>query len=174
VIDCRDQLNPLDGFIIEEGSIPEALSRAYQTVLETMPTSIPHIGLPLHQKVEKFLASLGSKVFGPYFRHGSIQKTQVYLVMSHDSRCLGVINISSANENLGNQACLTLKNDKPALKILKEGPSENAKQINELLAKVTEAVGGTFLPGPFLATPGHQEMTVHPLYVFQIAVTCSS
>jgi hypothetical protein len=60
VVDCRDQFNPLDGFIIEEGSIPEALSRDYQTVLETMPTSIPRIGLPLYQKVEKFLASLGS------------------------------------------------------------------------------------------------------------------
>jgi hypothetical protein len=100
VIDCWNQFNPLDGFITEEGSIPEALSRAYQTVLETMPTSTPRIGLPLYQKVEKFLASLGSKVLGPYFRHGNIQKTQVYLVMSHDSKCLGVISLLSANKRL--------------------------------------------------------------------------
>jgi hypothetical protein len=100
VIDCWNQFNPLDGFITEEGSIPEALSRAYQTVLEKMPTSIPRIGLPLYQKVGKFLASLGSKVFGPYFRHRSIQKTQVYLVMSHDSKRLGVISLLSANKHL--------------------------------------------------------------------------
>jgi hypothetical protein len=69
---------------------------------------------------------------------------------------------------------LTLKNNKPILKILRAGRSENVKQINELLAKANEAVGGTFLQGPFLATPGHQEMTVHPLYVPEIAVTSLS
>jgi hypothetical protein len=83
--------------------------------------------------------------------------------MSHDSKCLGVISLSSANKQLSNQACLTLKNDKHLLKALRAGRSDNAMQINELLAKATEAVGGTFLQGPFLATPGHPEMTVHPL-----------
>lgn len=139
-----------------------------------MTTLIPRIGLPLYQKVEKFLASLGSKVFRPYFPHGSIQKTQVYLVMSHNSKCLGVISLSSANKQPSNQACLTLKKNKPLLKALRVGRSDNAKQINELLAKATNAVGGTFLQGPFLATPGRQEMTVHPLYVPDIVITTPS
>jgi hypothetical protein len=94
--------------------------------------------------------------------------------MSHDSKCPRVISLSFANKHLGNQANLTLKNDKPLLKISRSALSENSKQINELLAKATEAVEGTFLQGPFLATPDHQQMTVHPLYAPEIVIASPS
>lgn len=89
VIDCRDQLNPLDGFVIEEGSVPQALSPFYQAMLEHMPGSITPTGLSAYQKMQRLLARFGSMILGPYFRKGSVEKTQVYLIMSHDSKtCL--------------------------------------------------------------------------------------
>jgi hypothetical protein len=87
VIDCRKQENPLDGFVIEEGSVPEALSHFYHAMLEKMPGSVAPTGLHAYQKVEKLLAGFGSKILGPYFEKGSTEKTQVYLIMSHDSEC---------------------------------------------------------------------------------------
>jgi len=66
---------------------------------------------------------------------------------------------------LGNRAVMTLVNDKPLFKSLGSKCSEDKNKINSLLAKTTVAVGGTFVEGPFFATPDQQEMTVHALYV---------
>lgn len=85
VIDCRDQLNPLDGFVIEEGTIPQSLSTFYEAMLEQLPGSIGPTGLSAYEKMKHLLARYGSKIFGPYFSKGSTEKTQVYLIMSHDS-----------------------------------------------------------------------------------------
>jgi hypothetical protein len=86
VIDCRDQLNPLDGFVLEEGTIPQALAPLYEAMLELMPGQIAPTGLSAFQKVQHLLARQTSKLLGPYFRKGSTEKTQVYLIMSHDSK----------------------------------------------------------------------------------------
>lgn len=64
---------------------------------------------------------------------------------------------------LGNQAILTLKNDKPLLKFLGVGRSEHVIQLNEILAKATVAVGGVYEPSPFYAALGQQEITVHAM-----------
>ncbi|KAL5350902.1 hypothetical protein ACLOAV_004475 [Pseudogymnoascus australis] len=147
VIDCRDQLNPLDGFVIEEGSVPQALSPFYQAMLEHMPGSITPTGLSAYQKMQRLLARFGSMILGPYFRKGSVEKTQVYLIMSHDS----------------NQAILNLNNDKPILTFLGVGRSQHVKQLNEILAQATAAVGGTFVGNPFFAALNQQEITVHAI-----------
>lgn len=86
VIDCRDQHNPLDGFVIEEGTVPQALAQFYEAMLELMPGQVAPTGLSAFQKVKHLLARQGSKLLGPYFPKGSIEKTQVYLIMSHDSK----------------------------------------------------------------------------------------
>jgi choline dehydrogenase-like flavoprotein len=70
--------------------------------------------------------------------------------------------LSVSHITLGNQAILTLKNDKPSLKFLGVGRSEHVKQLNNLLAQATTAVGGTFVGSPFYAM-GEQEITVHPI-----------
>jgi choline dehydrogenase-like flavoprotein len=147
VVDCRDQLNPLDGFVIEEGTVPQSLSNFYQAMLEQLPGAISPTGLSAYQKVESLLARFGSKILGPYFPKGSVEKTQVYLIMSHDS----------------NQAILTLRNDKPILKFLGVGRSEHVKQLNGILAQASAAVGGTFVQSPFYAALGQQEITVHAI-----------
>ncbi|PVH69060.1 FAD/NAD(P)-binding domain-containing protein [Cadophora sp. DSE1049] len=147
VIDCRNQLNPLDGFVIEEGSVPQALAPFYEAMLELMPGQIAPTGLNSFQKLKKLLARKGSKLLGPYFSKGSTEKTQVYLIMSHDS----------------NQAILTLKIDKPVLQFLGVGRSAHVTKLNEILAQATTTVGGTYEGSPFYAAFGQQEITVHAI-----------
>jgi choline dehydrogenase-like flavoprotein len=147
IIDCREgHKNPLDGFVIEEGAVPKALAPLLQTMLETMPGKLSP-PLSFNSRIQHALASLGSRVLGPYYSKGSIEKTQIYLVMSHDS----------------NQATLSLKKDQPVLEFTGVGRSEHVKYLNGLLRKATEAVGGTFINSPFYAVLGKQEITVHPI-----------
>jgi choline dehydrogenase-like flavoprotein len=147
VIDNREgHENPLDGFVIEEGAIPHALAPLFQTMLELMPGNQYPKGDGLFGKVKHALAQQGSRFLGPYFKKGSIERTQVYLIMSHDS----------------NQAIMTLKDDKPILEFLGVGNSSHVKYLNGLLQQATEAVGGTFVQSPFFACLG-QEITVHPI-----------
>ncbi|KAJ5153414.1 uncharacterized protein N7482_009892 [Penicillium canariense] len=147
VIDCRSQRDPLDGFVIEEGTIPQALAPLFETMLELLPGQIAPRGLGVFEKVKHLLARQGSQLLGPYFRKGSTEKTQVYLVMSHDS----------------NQATLTLQDDRPILKFLGVGRSEHVEYLDSVLAQATNAVGGTYVGSPFWAALGQQEITVHAI-----------
>ena len=86
VIDCRDgHDNPLDGFVIEEGAIPHALTPFFQAMLDLMPGK-QEPNETLAQKTQAAMARYGSRFLGPYFKNGAVEKTQVYLVMSHDSK----------------------------------------------------------------------------------------
>lgn len=90
VIDCRGQTdNPLDGFVIEEGAVPAALSHFLQIMLDLMPGSKNPKNDGVIEKTQAALARYGSRLFGPYFPRGAVEKTQIYLVMSHDSEWLG-------------------------------------------------------------------------------------
>lgn len=57
---------------------------------------------------------------------------------------------------------MTLKDDKPLLEFLGVGRSHHVEKMNDLLAKATKAIGGTFVPNPFEAFAGKQ-VTVHPI-----------
>jgi choline dehydrogenase-like flavoprotein len=147
VIDCRDgHDNPLDGFVIQEGAIPKALAPWFQMMLELMPGNQMPKGEGLLDKMKHVAAQFGSRFLGPYFKKGSIEKTQVYLVMSHDS----------------NQAILTLKNDKPVLEFQGVANSSGVDKIHDLLKEATLAVGGTYVRNPF-ESYFSQEITVHPV-----------
>ncbi|KAK0636276.1 hypothetical protein B0T17DRAFT_503744 [Bombardia bombarda] len=148
VIDCRNKTaNPLDGFVIEEGAVPHALAYFLQTMLDLMPGSTAPKNDTIIERSQAALARYGSRFLGPYFKSGAIERTQVYLVMSHDS----------------NQAILTLEDDKPKLEFLGVGRSDHVKKINAILAKATEAVGGTLVQNPFFALMGQQQVSVHPI-----------
>ena len=144
VIDCRDTdpTNFLDGYVIEEGTVPEPLAASLWLMLESLPGSIrpPYDGLL--RRLRRLAARRLSLFLGPYARGGSVQRTQTYLVMSHDS----------------NQATMTLEDDKPLLKFLGVGRSDHVNTINGILAKATAAVGGTFVQSPFYAAFGQKEV----------------
>lgn len=63
----------------------------------------------------------------------------------------------------GNQAMLTLKDDKPVLEFLGVGRSDHVKWLNNKLEEATRAVGGTLVQNPFFALLGKQQVTVHPV-----------
>jgi hypothetical protein len=87
VIDCREgNDNPLDGFVIEEGAIPHALSHFFQAMLDLMPGKKEPKNETLMEKTQAALARYGSRFLGPYFKNGAVERTQIYLVMSHDSK----------------------------------------------------------------------------------------
>jgi hypothetical protein len=142
IIDCREQENALDGFVIEEGAVPAALVTGLQALLETMPgKSLPKGSAHIFQQ---FKARKTSWILGPYADGGSVQKTQIYLIMSHDS----------------NQANLTLtEHGKPIMEFLGVGRSKHVAHLNRVLAEATNAVGGTFINNPFFAALGEQEVS---------------
>ncbi|KAI1853691.1 hypothetical protein JX266_001675 [Neoarthrinium moseri] len=148
IIDKREgHDNYLDGYVIEEGTIPKALAPFLQAMLELLPGRIEPKDDTLVDTFKANLARVGSFFLGPYYRRGAIERTQVYLVMSHDS----------------NQAILTLKDDKPVLEFLGVGRSEHVKRLNKILEQATRAVGGTFVQNPFYALMSQGQVTVHPI-----------
>ena len=145
VIDCRDQLNPLDGYVIEEGTVPESLVPILRSMLQAMPGKIyPEQYGPI-QQLRHMLSSLEARLLGNYTPSGSTERTQIYLIMSHDS----------------NQAILTLEDNKPALRFLGVGRSDHVAFLNNKLAEATSAVGGICINNPFFAAFGQQEVRIH-------------
>ncbi|RYP91482.1 hypothetical protein DL770_002421 [Monosporascus sp. CRB-9-2] len=148
IIDNRGgHKNPEDGYVIEEGSIPRALAPFMQAMLELLPGAIEPRNDTTVDKLKAGLARAGTLFLGPYFRKGAIEKTQVYLIMSHDS----------------NQAILTLKEDKPVLEFIGVGRSDHVKELHQKLKLATEVVGGTFVTNPWFALMGQHQITVHPI-----------
>ncbi|EAQ86461.1 hypothetical protein CHGG_07714 [Chaetomium globosum CBS 148.51] len=151
VIDCREDetkpdFNPLDGFVLEEGAIPHALAPLFQAMIDLMPGKKDPQNDTLIEKTQAALARYSSRFLGPYYKNGAVQKTQVYLIMSHDS----------------NQAVLSLKDDKPMLEFLGVARGHHVKKLNKLLERATEVVGGTLVQSPFYELLG-QQVTVHPI-----------
>ena len=140
--------NPRDGFVIQEGTVPHAMARFLQAMLDLLPAENEAAAqnMTLLDRGQAALASWGSWLMGPYFKDGPLEKTQVYLIMSHDS----------------NQAVLSLKDDKPVLEFMGVGRSDRVRKLNETLAKATEAVGGTLMGNPFSSLMS-QQITVHPI-----------
>lgn len=86
IIDNRQgHANPLDGYVIEEGTMPGVLAPFLQAMLELLPGSVEPADEGLVGRFKSKLARLGSAFLGPYYRKGAIERTQVYLIMSHDS-----------------------------------------------------------------------------------------
>jgi hypothetical protein len=149
IIDMRDEEvapNVLDGYVIEEGAAPAALAPLLETMFKLIPHQIPpKIQSPLGY-IREIASKVSAKVSGPYTPDGSINRTMIYLIMSHDD----------------NQATLTLEKDRPYLRFEGVGRSQHAEYLNNLLAKATQLIGGTFISNPFFAL-GQKEITVHPI-----------
>lgn len=143
IIDCRDQENPLDGFVLEEGAVARALVPGLLPLLETTPGAIRSVPRQRSKFQQNLSRKLG-KAFGPYQPDGSLQRTQVYLVMSHDS----------------NQANLVLdEKGRPIVKWLGVGRSKHVDYLNSFMARATQQIGGTFINNPFYAFLNQQEVS---------------
>ncbi|KAL7815959.1 FAD/NAD(P)-binding domain-containing protein [Trichoderma aethiopicum] len=138
--------NPLNGFIIQEGAMPQAFSQLLQCMLDFMPGSHAP-DMPLLQRAQQAMGVWKSRLLGPFSKAGTLANTQVFLIMSHD----------------GSQATLSLKNDKPVLEFIGVGKSDRVKRFNAILEKATDAVGGTLVYTPFYNLMNKQQITAHPL-----------
>ena len=128
--------NVRDGYIIQDGAIPEALVPVIQSLLETQT-----IAVPSHSSSTRgnLLARLKSWIFGPYARDGSVNRTLVYLTMSHDE----------------NEGQMLLEDDAVVLRWLGIGSHKRSANIDSVLLEMTENLGGKLVKAPCI--------TVHPL-----------
>lgn len=145
IIDNRNQPNVMDDHVIEEGAIPQALARLMQPMFYTMPGKI-FPAMSIGTQVSKLYSRLRSLV-NPYAVAGALERTQTYLIMSHDN----------------NQATLTLEGTQPVLRFAEVGRSDLVAKYNKFLGEITNDVGGTYVNSPFFAKLGKQEITVHPI-----------
>lgn len=147
IIDLRHQPQLQDGMVIEEGSIPGAVSAL-------LPASFAEaaklIGKDTDGGLKDFLQESAREVDslarGAY--HGAVRNTQTYLVMAHD-------------DGAGR---MYLENDR--LRIAWPGVGEQAafKRINEKLEQATVPLGGTYVRNPaWNALLKYDLITVHPL-----------
>ncbi|KAJ5823412.1 hypothetical protein N7447_005752 [Penicillium robsamsonii] len=140
--------NPLSGFVIQDGCIPEMFNPIIQIMLtlQTMKSQALCCLFNPREQTRKIIASLRSLLFGPYAHNGALQRTSTYLVMSHDS----------------NEATLTLKGDQLYLRGPAEGRSEHfggiRKVFKDLFSRTGAMMGFSYHYGRH-----QEEITVHLL-----------
>ena len=147
VIDQRNTPDVNDGIIIEEGSIPGAIS-------QLLPVAFAAAGAAIGQDTNRNLASelheiertFASLVKGGHA--GADRNTQTYLVMAHD----------------GSDGRLVLKDDAVRVDWPGVGKKPIFEHINQTLQASTIPLGGCYVKDP-ISTPCFNSalITVHPL-----------
>ncbi|KAL7928992.1 hypothetical protein V8C35DRAFT_316705 [Trichoderma chlorosporum] len=146
-IDHREGLeNPLSGFVIQEGAMPQAFCQLLQVALDLLPGSHSP-DKSLLERTQEAMGLWKSRLLGPFSKTSTLGNTQVYLIMSHD----------------GGQATLSLKDDRPVLEFQGVGTSDRVKKFHDILEKATDAVGGTLVYTPFHHFMNKHQITSHPL-----------
>lgn len=147
-IDLRDSENVDNGIIIEEGSLPGALSAIIPAILKSSKllgsstnTETGMLG-KMRQRFREWITSAR----GAYY--GATKNTQTFLVMGHDDGA-GVMN---------------LKNDKLRIHWPKVGEQDIFKQIDNKLLSISAPLKGHFVRNPIWTNwLGHDLVSVHPL-----------
>jgi hypothetical protein len=125
-----------DGFVIQDGTVPEALTPVIQALLESYTTSVAHTS---RNFIRGLVARLKSWVLGPYAKGGSVRRSMALLVMSHED----------------NRGTLTLNRDSAEIKWSGASPKGLGEKVQNVLLAITDSLGGVLLKAP--------NMTVHPL-----------
>ncbi len=147
VIDLRGTPELDKGMVIEEGSVPGAISRF-------MPETFATIGSGLGDDTDAGFADEASEhgrevesVFLGAYR-GAIRNTQTYLVMTHD----------------GAGGTLQLEDDRLRVSWPGAGDLPIYGDVRANLIRATEPLGGTYLRNPISTKVfGNDLITVHPL-----------
>lgn len=147
MIDDRDTEDLEQGLILEEGSLPGALSSILPGLLSAAAGTIgTDTDDGWKDEVGEHARVLDSLVRGAY--HGAVNNTQVYLIMSHDDSDGRMV----LNNNMLNVEWPGV-GDKPVF-----------KRDNEFMERVTAANGGTYVPNPLWTEAlSNSLITVHPL-----------
>ena len=148
IIDMRHQPVLTDGMVAEEGSIPGALGAllpgAFAAAADVAGSLEP---VATAELIEEKARELLTNFDGPY--QGAVQRTQTYLVMTHDN----------ASGRMTLDAHDNLKVDWPGV-----GNQPIFQKVNDRLKRATEALGGTFVHNPLWSKLFRSNLTtVHPL-----------
>lgn len=147
IIDMRNKEKLADGFVIEEGAIPGALSGVLPGVFISVARLL---GKDTDKNLKDFIIEkfrkIKSLILGAY--QGALNNTLTYLVMSHDD---------------GN-GILKLKSDRIRVDWPGVGKQEIFKTVNSKLKEATKALGGTYVTNPSWSKAMNFDLvTVHPL-----------
>lgn len=147
LIDRRGGEPIADGYVIEEGALPGALSGLYPSLFRKAARVFgTDTDAGFLDEVLERLREAPTYVLDAY--RGAMRNTLTYLVMSHDDGA-GQVSLEGDDVHIrwpgvGRQATFT--------------------RVNSALARATAEAGGTFVPNPgWTALLGNRPITVHPL-----------
>lgn len=147
IIDMRDREKLEDGYVIEEGSIPGALSG----ILPGLFVSIARLlGRDTDRGMKDFFIEkfrrIKALIYGAY--SGALNNTLTYLVMSHDD---------------GNGS-MRIEGDRIRVDWPGVGKQKIFNTVNAKLQDATKALGGTYISNPSWSKAMNFDLvTVHPL-----------
>lgn len=147
IIDRREALPLMEGFVVEEGSIPGAIGALMPAAFAAAAGLVGRdTDSGWLDRVREMGRTAESFLRGPY--HGAVDNTQTYLVMAHD-RAQGV---------------LELQDDRLRIHWPQVGREEIFQQVNEYLDRSTVPLGGTFVKDPIWTEWLNDSLiSVHPL-----------
>lgn len=147
IIDLRNRSVLQDGMTLEEGSVPGPIRDVLKSTL--MPLS-GIIGKDTDLGFADFIREKWREVVsffrGPFT--GALDRTQVYLVMSHDD----------------GRGELALEKDRINISWPGVGKQRIFEKVSDTLKSATRALGGTYVQNPvWTKLTGYDVITVHPL-----------
>ncbi|PXY46466.1 GMC oxidoreductase [Flavobacterium hydrophilum] len=147
IIDMRKRDILDDGMTLEEGSIPGPISPILTNAFTSLSKFfVNHADENWQDWVAEQKREATSIFKGPYF--GSLNHTQVYLVMTHDD---------------GNGS-MQLENNRLEINWPDVGKQKIFQKVNSKLQEATKALGGTYMPNPqWNKLTNYDMVTVHPL-----------
>jgi cholesterol oxidase len=147
IIDDRMQAELDDGMVIEEGSIPGAISGAIPIAMAAIaPWAGTNISTGVGAFVKERTREMESLLGGPY--RGAVKNTQTYLVMTHDDA----------------SGSMTLDNDRLRLHWPGAGTQPVFQRVSDRLNEASKALGGIYVKNPLWSDlTNHNLITVHPL-----------
>lgn len=147
IIDQRADAPADEAMVIEEGSIPGALSPLLPAAFATAEVIIGQdTDRGFGDKVKELWRQATSCLFGAY--QGAVRNTQTYLVMSHDS----------------DRGQMSLEDDRLRISWPGAGEQPLLKTISDRLQAATIPLGGSYIRNPIWTKLfGHELVTVHPL-----------
>ncbi|WP_343695177.1 GMC oxidoreductase [Flavobacterium sp.] len=147
IIDMRERDILDEGMTLEEGSIPGAISPLLTGAFTSISKFfVNHTDENWQDWVNEQKREATSIFRGPYF--GSLNNTQVYLVMTHDD----------------GDGSMQLENNRLEINWPDVGKQKIFQKVNGKLKEATKALGGTYVPNPqWNKLTNYDMVTVHPL-----------
>lgn len=132
MVECRDNDHWDQSFIVQDGSWPRLMDTIFRITKPMLPIKLP-FGITSGSSLKRIF-----NILNPFTT--ALQRTQVYLTLSHDTPC----------------GSITLQKDVPLLDMRGVECKPTSARIKKLLTEMTFAFGGSYIEQGC-------KVTVHPL-----------